>query len=197
MSTSTSEGPGVATARATQEVRLRSNRVHPITRRNPGNNVGVFAPNIDYRFEPDADWIEMIAVHKGGAFGSDFRIGPLTGPDARVRVQVMHLAPGGSIGRHPTGVQQLFAVIIGTAVVSGADAVLRTKQAEYDSAVQNVRNMAADIDASNAASHCSSTVSRSGKASTTYAISTFTVNARRVRLGDPTTPARVSPLSKR
>jgi multidrug efflux pump subunit AcrA (membrane-fusion protein) len=32
-----------------------------------------------------------------------------------------------------------------------ADAVLRTKQAEYDSALQNVRNMAADIDASNAA----------------------------------------------
>ena len=32
-----------------------------------------------------------------------------------------------------------------------ADAVLRTKLAEYDSALQNVRNMAADIDASNAA----------------------------------------------
>ena len=32
-----------------------------------------------------------------------------------------------------------------------ADAVLRTKQAEYDSALQNARNMAADIDASNAA----------------------------------------------
>jgi multidrug efflux pump subunit AcrA (membrane-fusion protein) len=32
-----------------------------------------------------------------------------------------------------------------------ADAVLRTKQAEYDSAMQNVKNMAADIDASNAA----------------------------------------------
>jgi multidrug efflux pump subunit AcrA (membrane-fusion protein) len=32
-----------------------------------------------------------------------------------------------------------------------ADAVLRTKQAEYDSAVQNSRNLAADIDASNAA----------------------------------------------
>ena len=32
-----------------------------------------------------------------------------------------------------------------------ADAVLRTKQAEYDSALQNAKNMAADIDASNAA----------------------------------------------
>jgi multidrug efflux pump subunit AcrA (membrane-fusion protein) len=32
-----------------------------------------------------------------------------------------------------------------------ADAALRTKQAEYDSALQNAKNMAADIDASNAA----------------------------------------------
>ena len=32
-----------------------------------------------------------------------------------------------------------------------ADAVLRTKQAEFDSALQNARNMSADIDASNAA----------------------------------------------
>ncbi|MDA0225346.1 MAG: fumarate hydratase [Proteobacteria bacterium] len=63
-----------ATVRVTQDLALRSNRVHPITRRNPGNNLGVFAPNLDYRFEPDADWVELIAVHKGGAFGSDFRM---------------------------------------------------------------------------------------------------------------------------
>jgi L(+)-tartrate dehydratase alpha subunit len=63
-----------AVARATQEVKLRSNRVHPLTRRNPGNNVGVFAPNIDYRFEPGGDWIEITAVHKGGLFGSDYRM---------------------------------------------------------------------------------------------------------------------------
>src|SRR5947207_4108831 len=46
-------------ARATQDVKLRSNRVHPLTRRNPRNNVGVFAPNIDYRFEPEGDWIDI------------------------------------------------------------------------------------------------------------------------------------------
>lgn len=63
-----------ATVRVTKDLALRSNRVHPITRSNPGNNLGVFAPNIEYRFEPDADWIELIAVHKGGAFGSDFRM---------------------------------------------------------------------------------------------------------------------------
>lgn len=63
-----------ATARITQDLAMRSNRCHPITRKNPGNNVGVFAPNIEYRFEPDADWFEITAVHKGGAFGSDFRM---------------------------------------------------------------------------------------------------------------------------
>ncbi|MGH2355398.1 MAG: fumarate hydratase [Chloroflexota bacterium] len=63
-----------ATARATRDVPLRSNRVHPLTRRNPGNNVGVFAPNVDYRFEPDGDWIDLTAVHKGGLFGSDYRM---------------------------------------------------------------------------------------------------------------------------
>ena len=36
--------------------------------------MGVFAPNIEYRVEPDVDWIELCAVHKGGAFGTDFRM---------------------------------------------------------------------------------------------------------------------------
>ena len=63
-----------ATERVTRDLALRSNRCHPITRRNPGTNVGLFAPNVEYRVEPDADWIELCAVHKGGAFGSDFRM---------------------------------------------------------------------------------------------------------------------------
>ncbi|CAA9211358.1 MAG: Fumarate hydratase class I, alpha region; L(+)-tartrate dehydratase alpha subunit [uncultured Chloroflexi bacterium] len=62
------------TALATRSVPLRSNRVHPLTRRNPNNNVGVLAPNVDYRFEPEGDWIELTAVHKGGLFGSDYRM---------------------------------------------------------------------------------------------------------------------------
>lgn len=72
-----------------------------------------------FRFDPDVS----IPIDQ---FGSDFRIGPLTGPDGRVRVQVMHLPPGGLIGRHPTAIQQLFAVLAGEAVVSGDDAVPRT-----------------------------------------------------------------------
>ncbi|MEX2310511.1 MAG: fumarate hydratase [Pirellulales bacterium] len=63
-----------ATARATKDVPLRSNRVHPLTRRNPGTNVGVMAPNVDYRFEPQGDFLDLTAVHKGGLFGSDYRM---------------------------------------------------------------------------------------------------------------------------
>ena len=63
-----------ATVRVTNDLALRSNRCHPINRHNPGNNLGLFSPNIEYRVEPDMDGIELIAVHKGGAFGSDFRM---------------------------------------------------------------------------------------------------------------------------
>jgi L(+)-tartrate dehydratase alpha subunit len=63
-----------ATVRITKDLALRSNRVHPINRHNPGNNLGLFAPNIEYRVEPNFNGLELIAVHKGGAFGSDFRM---------------------------------------------------------------------------------------------------------------------------
>ena len=54
-------------------------------------------------------------------FGSRFRIGPLTGDDSRVRVQVMHLPAGGLIGRHPATGPQLFAVVLGHGWVTGGD----------------------------------------------------------------------------
>ncbi len=63
-----------ATARATREVPLRPNRVHPLSRRDNDNNVGVNAPEIDYSFEPEADWLEITTVHKGGLFGTDYRM---------------------------------------------------------------------------------------------------------------------------
>jgi mannose-6-phosphate isomerase-like protein (cupin superfamily) len=53
--------------------------------------------------------------------GSRFRIGPLTGDGADVRVQVMHVPPGGRIGRHRTHGHQLFAVVAGRGRVSGHD----------------------------------------------------------------------------
>ncbi|MCW2318698.1 L(+)-tartrate dehydratase alpha subunit [Rhodoblastus acidophilus] len=63
-----------ATARETAAIPLRPNRVHPLSRRDLNNNCGMGAPEIDYSFEPDADWIDLIAVHKGGLFGTDWRM---------------------------------------------------------------------------------------------------------------------------
>jgi len=63
-----------ATANATTRIPLRPNRVHPLWRTDHNNNVGINAPEIDYSFEPDADWIELTSVHKGGLFGTDYRM---------------------------------------------------------------------------------------------------------------------------
>ncbi len=63
-----------ATAQTTHEIPLRPNRVHPLSRRDNNNNVGVLAPEIEYSFEPDADWIDIVTVHKGGLFGTDYRM---------------------------------------------------------------------------------------------------------------------------
>ncbi|MGE0501684.1 MAG: fumarate hydratase [Rhizobiaceae bacterium] len=63
-----------ATARATDTVPLRPNRVHPLWRTDHNNNCGIGAPEIEYAFHPEADWIELTTVHKGGLFGSDYRM---------------------------------------------------------------------------------------------------------------------------
>ncbi|HEY1362073.1 MAG TPA: fumarate hydratase, partial [Xanthobacteraceae bacterium] len=63
-----------ATARATRNVPLRPNRVHPLWRTDHDNNVGIGAPEIEYAFHPDADWVELTTVHKGGLFGTDYRM---------------------------------------------------------------------------------------------------------------------------
>lgn len=63
-----------ATARATADIPLRPNRVHPLWRTDYGNNVGINAPEVEWSFEPGADWIEVTTVHKGGLFGTDYRM---------------------------------------------------------------------------------------------------------------------------
>ncbi len=63
-----------ATARATNDVPLRPNRVHPLWRTEHNNNVGINAPEIEWTFEPNVDWIDITTVHKGGLFGTDYRM---------------------------------------------------------------------------------------------------------------------------
>ena len=63
-----------ATAEATQAIPLRPNRVHPLTREDRNDNVGIHAPEVTYTVEPGVEWIDVTTVHKGGLFGSDFRM---------------------------------------------------------------------------------------------------------------------------
>ncbi len=63
-----------ATAKATAEIPLRPNRVHPLWRTDHDNNVGIGAPEIEYAFEPEGAWIDLTTVHKGGLFGTDYRM---------------------------------------------------------------------------------------------------------------------------
>ena len=63
-----------ATAEATTQVPLRPNRVDPLTRKDYNNNVGAHAPEVTYSFEPDAEWLDITTVHKGGLFGGDARM---------------------------------------------------------------------------------------------------------------------------
>ncbi len=63
-----------ATAEATAAIPLRPNRVHPLTRADHNNNVGIHAPEVTYAFEPGRDFIDLTTVHKGGLFGTDYRM---------------------------------------------------------------------------------------------------------------------------
>ncbi|MFO7985785.1 MAG: fumarate hydratase [Desulfatiglandaceae bacterium] len=63
-----------ATADTTVSIPLRPNRVHPFTRKDNNNNVGIHAPTVDYSFEPNANWVDITVTHKGGLFGGDYRM---------------------------------------------------------------------------------------------------------------------------
>ncbi len=54
-----------ATRRATREIPLRPNAVHPLTRKNPGDNVGKGVPVVTYDIVK-GDYIDLIAFPKGG-----------------------------------------------------------------------------------------------------------------------------------
>ena len=48
--------------------------MHPLWRTDHDNNVGIGAPEIEYGFEPNGEWIDLVTVHKGGLFGTDYRM---------------------------------------------------------------------------------------------------------------------------
>lgn len=66
-----------ATARATADSFLRPTMVDPLTRKNPGDNVGPGMPRVKLHFEGDSEGLEIIAAPKGGGseiFGTFYRM---------------------------------------------------------------------------------------------------------------------------
>ena len=68
------EGGPVALESTLRRATADANRVHPLWRTDHDNNIGIGAPEIEYAFEPGGDWIDLITVHKGGLFGTDYRM---------------------------------------------------------------------------------------------------------------------------
>jgi len=110
-----------ATARATTDVPLRPNRVHPLWRTEHNNNVGINAPEIEWSFEPDVDWIErglccqpaIVGIGLGGSKDTCMQLGKQAAclrsvgeanPDpeiAKLEAELMEL--GNNIGMGPMG----------------------------------------------------------------------------------------------
>jgi len=66
-----------ATARATAEAFLRPTMVDPLSRANPGDNVGPGMPKVELRFDGQGADLEIVACPKGGGseiFGTFYRM---------------------------------------------------------------------------------------------------------------------------
>lgn len=66
-----------ATARATRDNFLRPTMVDPLSRMNPGDNVGPGMPKVELAFSGDGDALDIIAAPKGGGseiFGTFYRM---------------------------------------------------------------------------------------------------------------------------
>ena len=66
-----------ATSRATRDSVLRPTMVDPLTRANPGDNIGPGMPKVELRFEVDGDGLDIVAAPKGGGseiFGTFYRM---------------------------------------------------------------------------------------------------------------------------
>lgn len=67
----------LAVNQASINVKLRPTLVHPLTLKNPGNNIGPYFPKVEIRFDSSIDFMDIIFVPKGGGaeiFGSSFRM---------------------------------------------------------------------------------------------------------------------------
>ena len=66
-----------ATKRCTKEAFLRPTMVDPLSRKNPGDNIGPGMPKVELSFDGEGDGLEIIAAPKGGGseiFGTFYKM---------------------------------------------------------------------------------------------------------------------------
>ncbi|HII95277.1 MAG TPA: fumarate hydratase, partial [Candidatus Methanofastidiosum sp.] len=85
---------------ATRTVPLRPNAVHPLTRKNPGDNVGDYMPYIN--FTPiDSDYIEITAMPKGAGSENMSKVAMLNPSDGIKGIKKFALDTVVSAGSKP------------------------------------------------------------------------------------------------
>jgi L(+)-tartrate dehydratase alpha subunit len=80
------------TARVTEEIPLRPNAVHPLSRTNPNDNLGPYSPDIKVKLLQGADFLEITNVAFGGGpelIGSRFTVLSPTAHEKGVRKFVL------------------------------------------------------------------------------------------------------------
>lgn len=92
-----------ATAQATNDSYLRPTMVDPISRENPGQNVGPGMPKLEMEFSGDGDGLQIVAAPKGGGseiFGTFYRmLFPADGETGIVKFVLDSVAAGCYAGK--------------------------------------------------------------------------------------------------
>ena len=108
-----------ATIRATKEVPLRPNAVHPISQKNSGDNTGRYIPYINWEIV-QGDFLEITAFPKGGGSENMSRLGmlkPGEGIDGMKKFVVDTVLHAGG--------QPCPPVILGVGIGGGADIAMK------------------------------------------------------------------------
>jgi len=106
-------------AEATKQIPLRPNAVHPLTRKNPGNNVGRNMPYINYKLIP-ARHMEIIAFPKGAGSENMSALAMLVPSQGIKGVKEFVLNTVGKAGSNPCP-----PTVIGVGIGGSADIAMK------------------------------------------------------------------------
>lgn len=112
------EGIRRGVSRATAEVPLRPNAVHPITRQNPGGNIGKRVPTIHYEYS-DEDFTQLTVMPKGAGSENTSVLAMLTPSQGLKGIKRLVLDTVVSAGGKPCP-----PTIVGVGIGGSADQVM-------------------------------------------------------------------------